>query len=70
MNIPNIDLKFEPFCNGCHNTKLKIIDSNTFYSPDGKEIYKYPQTITCEHMHTCWALYDRICKKEENTNDR
>lgn len=65
MNLPNIDLKFEPFCNECRNLDLKVIDSDRVYS-DGKEIYIYPPTITCNHIHTCRALYERICKKEES----
>jgi len=70
MNLPNIDLKFEQFCNGCRSNKIKVIDGERFYSDNGPEIYIYPPTITCEHIHTCRALYERICKKEENTNDR
>lgn len=70
MNLPNIDLNFKPFCNGCRSLDLKVIDSDRFYSDNGKEIYIYPPTITCEHIHTCLALYERICKKEENADDR
>lgn len=69
MNLPNIDLKFEPFCNGCSRGVVKVVGSDRVYS-DGKEIYIYPPTITCEHIHICRALYERICKKEENDNDR
>lgn len=65
-NLPNIDLMFEPFCKNCEQAKLKIIDGDRVYA--GNVIYQISTSITCEHVRSCRRIYNRFCKKEEDSN--
>lgn len=55
ISLPeNVNIGFEPFCEGCTHFDIEVIQSCVAY-----------EYITCKHMRACEALYDRI--KGEDT---
>lgn|GEM_PF-4960259 len=63
-NLPSIDLMFEPFCQNCKQTELKVIDGDKLYA--GNVIYQFTTGLTCEHIQACRRIYKQLCKVDEN----
>ncbi|WP_102049051.1 hypothetical protein [Pygmaiobacter massiliensis] len=61
-----VEFECEPFCQGCKNMDIVMLDKTTYYANSTPYI-TVPGKITCAHMSVFRALADRLKDNCVNT---
>lgn len=64
LYLPDIELRFDKFCDGCKKYDIDIVEGNKIYANgQPSEIYISPTTVVCKHMAACkrmqWYMEDK-----------